>query len=276
MDLKAFHGVAAGLHLAQFAQVLAMSATVLTDKTEFQVTNDYYDAFQDQWVQSKVGSRYNLGWVVSAFPALSAANHLWSLGDWDRYSDFVLRGYNPVRWLEYSASAGVMFYVIAQLSGVSNLGTLLTLGLGNVALQLQGWSIERGLGAIDLGTGTDLETFNLQQASGFILLLALWTPIFLSFFTALEDSDDVSEVPAFVYGVVFNLFFLFLVFGLVSMAYARGILGKKKRVRGETFSVQKMAIYDFRTTEKAYAVLSLLAKTSLTQLTVFGLLGMGG
>lgn len=274
MDLKIFHGVAGTLHLAQFAQAVTMSATLLEDKPGFQVTNDYYDHFNTKWSNKKVGDKYNLGYVVSAFPLLSAVNHFWALFDFNRYMDFVVEGYNPVRWSEYSVSAGVMLYLIGQLSGISNLGTLLAMGVANGGLQVQGLVIERQIGLFknlpfEL-KGPIRDSLVWQEVSGFMVLLACWVPIFISFFTAISDSDDV---PAFVYGIIFNLFFLFMVFGLISVAYLRGRTGKKVP-RKQHYSFRDMALYDFRTTEKSYAILSLLAKTSLTQMTLFGILNM--
>jgi hypothetical protein len=274
MELKIYHAVAGSLHLAQSAQAIAMSATVLEDKLKFQLTNDYFDNLNDVWQNRKIGEKYNLGYVIAGFPLLSAVNHFWALADWNHYIDFVNEGYNPVRWGEYSLSAGLMLYIIGQLSNVTNLGPLLGILLGNGALQLTGLSIEKTVGTFSL---YPMETKRIvkdslwmQQASGFLLLAGLWMPIFISFFTSIYDSEDV---PAFVYGVVFNLFFLYMVFGLVSIMYLRGMTQRRPR-RTDHYSLKKVAIYDFKTTEKAYAILSLLAKTSLTQLTLFGILGM--
>ena len=86
----------------------------MTDgKCPFPLTLSTYGKTTREW-----DSNY-LGIAVPLFPALSTVNHVWSAVAWDKYSEFVDLEYNPVRWLEYSASSSVMVWIIASLSGVS-------------------------------------------------------------------------------------------------------------------------------------------------------------
>ena len=98
-----------------------------------------------------VGS-YKLGALVVAFPILSALNHGFSVASHrGLYAEYVDQGWNPVRWAEYSFSAGVMVLLVAQMSGVNELRLLLALVASNFLLQFIGCFFHRNLNRFCFG-----------------------------------------------------------------------------------------------------------------------------
>ncbi len=86
-----------------------------------------------------------LGPAVAAFLLLAALDHLLvalpPVRGW--YERNLARGIGPARWLEYSLSASLMVVLIAMLTGVSDLGTLIAVFGVNAAMILFGWLSER-------------------------------------------------------------------------------------------------------------------------------------
>ena len=169
---------------------------------------------------------YRLSWIIIAFPAITSIFHL-VIASVDSvnlsYSVAALReGRNPIRWYEYAITASLMVWVIAQLSGVTNVYMLTILVLMNVALQFQGYIME----TVNVGRKRNVDNgfFWSPTVIGFILFAAQWLPIFAYFFAAItsERPPDADSVPWFVYSIVFGLFFQFLLFGLLMTAHYAG------------------------------------------------------
>ena len=215
--------------------------------------------------------RYNIGWVLVTFPALSTLNHLVSIMNphrdanptWKTYQAKVLQTKtNPVRWAEYSLSAGAMVWVIATLSGVTELRTLLALLILNVALQYVGYLIEATYAATPYhivgaggGSATGATPYNLTFV-GWLVFLAMWTEIVISFFCAIEY-DTVQKPPDIVYAIVIILFVLFSTFGALQLAYISGWLKS------------------FESYEIGFICLSFVSKTLLTWMVYGGVINAG-
>lgn len=190
-----------------------------------------------------------LKWLLPVFPALSTVNHIVSVSTW---KDYLLKLEVPengpiiYRWVEYAASASVMVWVIAQLSGVQEIPLLVTLCLINVAMQACGYMIER--------TGDKLSGWT---AVGYVLFIALFAVILPYFFGSLSvaKKEGVS-VPGAVYSVVFLELVLFLAFGVVSTYFS------------------KKQGSDVKQREIAYVCLSITAKTLLAWLVYGGCLNI--
>ena len=241
--LRNLHGIASVAHAAQSAYSFAVTNTN-KDKGLYSIDN------ADTTLVT-----YNLGNVVAVFPLLAAVDHAWCFLQPDSYNRMVQRGWNTARWLEYAGSAGLMFHVIAQLSGIKDVKVLILLFGGNVVMQGLGYMSERA------AAENNPLMARLQNSLGFTLFATLWAPILVSFFTELANSE--TRVPNFVYAIIFVMLSLFLVFGLVSLSYLRG-----KEARTRFWSEA-----DFAKIEIYYLTLSFVAKTLLTNLTLFGVLG---
>jgi hypothetical protein len=244
MSLTSAHWGAAAFHLAQSIFGFTWLSTEKKDQGFWTLTNNLGITRNPDAAQRAFGKSFKLAYLVPVFSALSAVNHVWSATDTQGYQKVLLSGANPVRWAEYSVSAGLMTTVISVLSGVDDIKTILALALANGAMQFTGYNVEK-----DTSLGRR-DSANRQNAQGFIVFAAIWAAIFMGFFTNVSESEE--DIGAQVYAIVIGLFLLFLCFGVLSTMYSTG------------------RIKSFRKVEMGYIVLSLVAKTLLTNLTLFG------
>lgn len=209
----------------------------------------------------EIGS-YKLARLVPVFPALSMVNHFYSYFFPKHYLQQVNKGANPVRWSEFSISAGIMLIIISQLSSNNDIKQLEQLVLSNMALQAVGYLVEKETAqGIKDGNNHHYEQAMLQELIGFLILASQWSTIFTSFFTSLEESSE--EAPDAVYAIIFVMFSLFVTFGVLSIFYMRG----QKAIRTNWW---KGEVRDFRQVEVGYITLSFVSKTLLTYLVLFG------
>lgn len=177
-------------------------------------------------------------WIAGAialFLALAALDHLVTatVGR-KRYESDLLAGINRFRWVEYSFSATLMVLLICLYSGITGIDALIAIIGANVAMILFGWVQERMN-----PPGRDRTTM-LPFWMGTLVGLAPWVALG----TNLIGAD---EVPGFVIGIFVSLGALFFSFGLNQWLQYR--------------QVGPWADYGFG--EKAYLVLSLVAKSAL-------------
>ncbi len=92
---------------------------------------------------------------------------------------------NPARWAEYSLSANVMTLLIALLSDVEQLQSLLTLVILNFPLQAIGYMIEESL-APRRNSCSNAKSIKWMFAIGWLIFAAIWTQILISFFGAVD------------------------------------------------------------------------------------------
>lgn len=251
--LRALHGSAAGLHLAQGVYGETLVNTLFANKARFPLTNDVLN------YNHTVGT-YNLAQLAPVFSFLSAANHLWAVIDFSGYLQWVdQRGYNPARWLEYSASAGLMWYMVAVMSGLIDIKPLVLLALANVALQYTGYSIEKDSAeALRQQSATSYDSAQRQQVIGFLIFAAQIICVWTAFITSATTASD--SVPWLVWLIMVVITALFLAFGLLSLAYTRGFCANASVLRER----------DFRKVEVGYIILSFVAKTFLMNAVLFG------
>lgn len=246
LTLRILHGSAMGFHLIQGVYGEVLVNTMYKDREEFPIGNPILGK-----TPNTIGT-YDLTQLAPVFSFLSAANHLWAVSDFTRYLQWVDRGYNPVRWIEYSVSAGLMYYIVAVLSGVIDIKTLVLLVCTNLALQYTGYSIEKDSAL------KNTDSANRQQVIGFLIFASQMVCIWTAFFTSVAEESN--EIPILVWFIIFFITALFLSFGLLSLAYTRGRSGEK------THLVES----DFRKIEVGYIILSFVAKTFLMNTVLFG------
>jgi hypothetical protein len=265
--------LAAGLFHA--GQAMAISVLLRNSKREFSFSET---AFGKQVYRS---SSTHLQHLVVLFPTLSAINHAESVINWENYLvRLETTGGNWVRWAEYSVSAGVMLFVISQLSGVESPPLLLSIVAANAAMQFTGHMIET--------TGDPEAGFT---AIGYAMFLGIWTPIVWSFISTVsfddedgvddkEDVDDDDEegfeadsLPVIVYFIVVVQIVFFMSFGIVSSVFRRRQLQGSKRNR--VSRVLRPSMSDLRKREMWYAGLSLVSKSALTWMIYGGVLNAG-
>lgn len=158
-------------------------------------------------------SNYELGWLVPAFSIGSSFNHLVVAAGGPEFTQKLLdKKQNWLRWTEYSVTAGLMLWIIGTLSGITDYRSLVSLVITNAALQAVGYEIELLMSE----ENPNMKAVDLLQTIGFILHLAIWVPIIISFFAVVDDSEDV---PDAVYAIVWGLFLFFTSFGILSTLY---------------------------------------------------------
>lgn len=221
--------------------------------------------------------RYSTSWTVLPFPVLTGLFHLVIAllpPLFEHYSRIVLHhgrsegaGWNWLRWAEYSITASLMTWTIAQQAGVTELATLGLLMALNVCMQLYG-----GLGHEWVNVGWRRPERALEPSSGkpavwwlfllgFVPFLSQWAVIFAAFFRALSTAPVAADVPWFVWTVVIGLFFGFSSFVVpIVLHYARW----------QRWLLQSNASY-----EMAYIALSFLSKATLDWTLVIGAISRG-
>lgn len=202
--LKNLNIVAGVLHLVNFIVSLVLVILYHPQSFKGNLTVDF------GLILKPLGS-YPLVWVDLPFSLITALFHLWIAFNSKQYRTYVfVRGYNPYRWQEYSITASFMTFVIMQVAGVSNIITLLVVGVvGNVLLQFQGYQM-------DLSNPPNrTKTTWMPTLLGWLLFCGQWALIW-SYFFSLPARSWV------VYTVVIGNFITFCVFGLIQLLhYAR-------------------------------------------------------
>ena len=181
----------------------------------------------------------NLAYLVVAFFLLSALAHLYVATVYRRrYETNLKQGINKVRWVEYALSASTMMVAIALLSGIYDLGSLVMIF---------------GLTAIMNLTGLAMEIYNQGREKtswlafhiGSLAGILPWVVIGIYFWAG--NKYGAGDIPTFVYYIYASIFLFFNCFAI------NMILQYKKVGKWQ----------DYLYGEKAYIVLSLLAKSAL-------------
>lgn len=192
-----------------------------------------------------------IDWLVAAFLLLAAVDHLTLTGGRARrwYEANVARGINPARWWEYSVSASLMVVLIAMLAGVSELVALIALFGVNAAMILFGLVQEQ----VNLDRDTvDWRPFLLGCVVGAVPWIAIAAQLIVS-------TTEGDGVPGFVVAIFVTLFLLFNTFAVNMWLQYRG----RGRWASPAFA------------ERAYLLLSLLAKSALAWQVYAGALAGG-
>jgi hypothetical protein len=181
-----------------------------------------------------------IGPAVALFFFLSAIAHAtlaFPARRW--YEARLIRGQNPARWVEYALSSSVMIVVIATLSGIQEIGTLVAIFGVNAAMNLFGWSMEAA------NEGRSRVQW-LHYVFGCIAGIVPWIVISIALWTAATE-PGAAPIPGFVILIFVSLFISFNIFAFNMVLQYR----KVGRWR------------DYLYGERVYMLLSLFAKTIL-------------
>jgi len=244
-NLRRFNAVVGLLHFLQGAIMLYLSSsrewTITATRLDFDT-----EAQQLVPVVESVGT-VELAYLAVAFLFVSAIAHaLIATVLYDRYVAYLEQGMNPYRWYEYAVSASLMIVLIAMLAGVWDLGTLIAL-FGLVAvMNLCGLVMERHN---RLTAETDWSSFVVGSIAGVVPWLVIAVSIIGTF-------DAGGSPPDFVIAIYVSLFVLFNLFAINMLL--------------QYLEVWKWEDYLYG--ERAYIVLSLVAKSLLAWQVYFGAL----
>lgn len=227
--------IAGVFHLVQMALILVLA----TDFT-LPVTASYMDGPPGTPLLAPVtvlDSR--IAWGVALFFGLSALFHFLVISPMfiKRYAAGLVEKRNYFRWVEYSLSSSIMIVLIAQIVGITDAAALIAIFGVNASMILFGWLQEK------------YETPGSGGWMPFIFgCIAGSVPwIVIAFYTIAPGSTSANEIPGFVIGIIISLFLLFNVFAIVQFLQYKPVGKWSNYLKGE----------------KAYIVLSLVAKSAL-------------
>jgi len=236
--LRLFNAAMGTLHLLQGAAMLLLSNdSTLPLRTTFLDSDP-----QREEIVTLTNTVFDLrlGPLVAVFLLISAAAHylLASPVIYPWYVKNLKQHINYVRWYEYALSSSVMIVVIAMLSGMFDLPSLILIFALNATMIFFGLMMELHNQTTDK---TNWTAFNLGVFAGIVP----WVVIFWYFSGAVVNSGDA--VPKFVYGIIASLFVFFNVFA-VNMFLQYRKIGPWR---------------DYLFGERMYILLSLFAKSAL-------------
>ena len=187
----------------------------------------------------------HLGALLAAFPLISAIAHFTIAFPRNKaYNQNLSNGFNPYRWYEYAFSSSIMIWVIATFVGIWDFWSLAMIFVLNAMMIMFGYLME----LLNQKTEkTNWSPFVLGCISGGFP----WIVLFSYFAGAVANSAN--SVPNFVYAIFIVYLILFMSFAVNQVLQYKGV-GKWR---------------DYLFGERAYIILSLIAKTILVWL-VFG------
>ncbi|AUD62084.1 hypothetical protein BK010_00135 [Tenericutes bacterium MO-XQ] len=165
----------------------------------------------------------------------------------EKYVSDLKKGINKLRWYEYALSSSLMIVLISSLFGVRDIAVFVLIALANAAMNLFGLDME----LLNSGKNkTEKKTNWLPFIFGSVIGIAPWLAIV--FYIGVNPNLDA--VPGFVWAILVTYFLAFNTFPVNMYLQYKGIGKFKNYLYGE----------------RGYIVLSLVAKTILTWLVLFG------
>ncbi len=233
--LAVLHGVQGLLILAlSFAKDPMVTSPVVSSYLTFDSVTETLVPAQRALFELPIGP------AVALFLFMSAIAHFllaWPLRSW--YERRLAAGIQPMRWLEYSLSSSVMIIIIASLSGIQEIGTLVAIFGVNAAMNLFGWSMESA------NQGRPKTQWN-HYVFGVVAGIVPWIVITIALWSAATE-PGAAAIPGFVWAIFISLFISFNIFA-ITMILQYGKVGRWK---------------DYLVGEKTYMFMSLFAKTIL-------------
>ncbi|HKM29826.1 MAG TPA: heliorhodopsin HeR [Bacilli bacterium] len=254
VKLRRFNLIMGAIHLVQGILMLILSSTVIQKLGEFKpmITQNflqYNPITQSLELASSDLFALPFGVFVAIFLLLSAGAHaLIALPKKlnDQYNSDLKKGINKFRWFEYALSSSVMIVLIATLFGIYDIASLILIFIVNATMNLFGLVMEQ----LNARRAKDEKVIWGPFIWGSFAGIAPWIAILIYMF----GTGNFGQVPWFVWAIVGTYFVAFNTFP-VNMVLQYKKVGKWKNY-----------LYG----ERTYIVLSLVAKTILAWLVLFG------
>jgi hypothetical protein len=229
---RIFNAIMGGIHLLQVFLILR-----LTNNFSLPITYStpvYNELTNSISPVSETILNIKIGPLVALFLFISAAAHiLIATVLYTRYVENLKKHMNPFRWFEYSISASLMIVIIAMLTTIYDIGTLLALFTLTAVMNLCGLMMELHNQTTEK---TDWTSYIIGCIAGFIP----WVVIFIPLITA-------ESVPDFVIYIFISIAIFFNCFAI------NMYLQYKKIGKWENYLHGEMV----------YIILSLVAKSLL-------------
>jgi hypothetical protein len=235
--LRAYNIVAGSAHLLQAVGMIAI-IVALKAQAEFPVTADYMAGPPGSPIPPEriqlftVNMGYGLVGFLALFHFLVVTPYFFN-----RYKAGLLANHNYFRWTEYSLSSSIMIFLIAQLTGVTDVNALVAIFGLNAAMILFGALQEK----YEKPGNRKLLPFIFGSMVGVVP----WFSVFLMVIQPGSKND--AQVPGFVVGIMVSIFIAFFTFAFNQWMQYKQIGKWASYLQGE----------------RAYITLSLVAKTGL-------------
>jgi hypothetical protein len=234
--LRVFNGVMGFIHLFQGILMLALSSF-----ENWSITTNYLKFIPSEGLQPATQTvlEFPLAPLVALFLFMSATAHfLLATVLYNWYVKNLKKHMNKARWVEYSFSASLMIWIIAMLTGIYDIGTLIALFTLTMVMNLMGLMME-------IHNQTTKKTDWTSYIIGCIAGFVPWLVIFISLISSQIYSGG--EVPNFVIGIYISIAIFFNLFAINMILQYKKIWKWKDYLYGE----------------KVYIILSLVAKSLL-------------
>lgn len=247
--LRKFNYVMGFLHLVQASVMLWLGLTLENIKDFVLPINvsflKYEESIGQLVLKTDTIAELPIAAIVSSFLFISAIAHFVIVVKNKKYNKDLKDRVNQFRWFEYALSSSIMIALIAMLFGVYDLSTLILIIGINACMNLFGLLMEL------YNKGRERVSWTPFIMGSFAGLVP-WAVILISFL----GSGEWSRIPDFVYWVLVSYFIFFNLFP-INMYLQYKKVGKWK---------------DYLYGERAYILLSLIAKSILAWLVFFGTL----
>ncbi|MDD4212813.1 MAG: heliorhodopsin HeR [Bacilli bacterium] len=250
--LRRFNLIMGAFHLIQGILMVFMAYFVIDKLEAFQPTivQNYLTFVPGEGLVLTGRELFTLpfGILVALFLFLSAFAHfLISLPNkvFNVYVEDLKKGINKFRWFEYAISSSIMIVLTSVLFGVVDIASLLLIFVVNASMNLFGLVMEQMNAGFEKGK-VKWGPFIWGAIAG----ITPWIVVGLYIF----GSGSVADAPWFAWAILASYFFAFNAFPFNMVAQYLKI-GKWK---------------DYLYGEKTYIVLSLVAKSILAWLVLFG------
>jgi len=269
--MSIFHGVFAAITLIVGntdlrVPVYGSGVTLIVGGTNgTNVGTDAEDGFALKPDFSERATWLYLTFATACFFLLSCVFHLGNALLWRKpYFRALAQGYAPFRWIEYAFSASVMILILAYTSGTTTLPVLVSL-FGFTAITMSFGHLHevicRPKSLEEWAVSSTLERLQ-AHIIGYVPQCFAWALVIAQFLeaggeSATDSRGDKSQMPSFVYAIVFGEVLIFWCFGLVQLVVSLRPPGK------------------YYQGEIAYMFLSLFAKGLLGLLVLSNVLVLG-
>lgn len=234
--LRKFNFVMAAFHAVQGVIILLISRTF-----DIGITGSYLAFNQaSRTLEPATAHLFSLSvpLLVASFFFLSALAHLFIATIYNKHYNIDLSsGINKVRWVEYAVSSSIMMVAISLLVGVYDFPSLVMIFMLVAIMNLLGLVME-------VHNQTTKKTNWLSYWIGCLAGIVPWLVIAFYFWLSAAEG---STPPTFVYWIFVSIFMFFSCFAL-NMVLQYKKVGPWK---------------DYLYGERAYIILSLVAKTLL-------------
>ena len=236
-SLRRFNLAMGALHLVSGLVMIALATDFSIDTSALVIDGPPGTPLSESTTVAVFG--VPIAWGTTGFLFLSAFFHflIASPVGFGRYADELRHGRNRFRWVEYSLSATLMILLIALVVGITDVASLIAIGVANASMILFGWVMEM---VNPPGRRVWWTPFWFGCLAGSAPWIALVVQLWVS------AGEDVTP-PTFVYGILVSIFVFFNCFAVNQFLQYRGVGPWRNYLFGET----------------TYIVLSLTAKSAL-------------